>query len=226
MKINILYLFATIIMFSSCAVQNNTTRAVAYKKLYDEKSLSILALPPINKSVKVEAKEIFYSSLVAPLAERGYYVLPPLLSMAILKEESAYDSEMFLNNSMTKVGQLFGADAVLFTIIHDWSKTTITSQIRVEIEYILKSTATDEILFQRKGKITLTKQTSSGSGLGALVQMVANMVETALTNEVVAGRQCNYYTLSDLPAGKYHPQYEKDGTFVSGAKEFDIQLYY
>lgn len=222
MKTKILAIIVVAIAFCSCGVQN-PARSVVYKQLYEEQNHSILTLPPINKSTKVEAKEIFFSSLVAPLAERGYYVTPPLLSMEILKEESAYDAELFLNSSMKRVGELFGVDAVLFTIIHDWSKTTIASQIRVDIEYILKSTKTDEVLFQRKGKITLTKQ-SGGFGGAALVQLVANMVSTALTNEIVAGRKCNYYTLSDLPAGKYNPLFMKDGAVVSGDKEFDIKL--
>lgn len=224
MKTKILAVLAATIALSSCGVQNST-RSVAYKQLYEEQNHSILALPPINKSTKVEAKEIFYSSLVAPLAERGYYVTPPLLSMEILKEESAYDAELFLDSSMKRVGELFGVDAVLFTIIHDWSKTTIASQIRVDIEYVLKSTKTDEVLFQRKGKITLTKQ-SGGSGIAALVQLAANMIATALTNEIIAGRQCNYYTLADLPAGKYNPHFKKDGAIISGDKEFDIKLAY
>ena len=225
MKSKIFLFIITAIILNSCGVQR-ATRSVAYKQLYEEKNHSILILPPINRSTKVEAKEIFYSSLVSPLAERGYYVMPPLLSMAILKEESAYDAEMFLNNSMKNVGTLFGTDAVLFTIIHDWSKTTIASQIRVNIEYILKSTKTDEIIFQRKGNITLTRKSSGSGGLSALIELAANMAATALTNEIVAGRQCNYYTLSDLPAGKYHPQFQQDGEIISGEKEFNVVLTY
>ena len=74
----------------------------AYSALYHEKPLSVLVLPPINRSVKVEAKEAFYSSLSAPIAQMGYYTLPPLLAMDILKEESAYDSELFFGQSTKK----------------------------------------------------------------------------------------------------------------------------
>ena len=59
--------------------------------------------------------------------------------MEILKEESAYDAEMFEESSMQPVGRLFGVDAVLFTTIHEWTKTTIAAQVQVTVEYTLRS---------------------------------------------------------------------------------------
>jgi len=46
-------------------------------------------MPPINKSTNVEAKEYFHSTMNIPIANAGYYVIPPFLSMEILKKESA-----------------------------------------------------------------------------------------------------------------------------------------
>lgn len=215
---NIILLIALGLIMTSCAPTSTMPiKSVAYKTLYEEKPLSILVLPPINKSTKVDAKELFYSSLIIPLTQKGYYVIPPLLGMEILKEESAYDSEMFVNSSMKNVGELFGADAVLFTTIHEWTKTTILSQIQVKIEYVLKSTKTDEILFNRVGNVTLSLSTNSGS---LLVDLVAGVVSTALTKEIVAGRKCNVYTIDDIPAGKYCPNFGIDGEIKSKPKEF------
>lgn len=216
----LLLLVAAAAILASC---NNkiTTKKETYGKLYSEKPLTIMVLPPINKSTKVEAKELFYSSLTVPITLKGYYVLPPLLTMEIMKEESVYDTELLLNNSMKKVGEAFGADAVLFTIIHDWRKTALISQINVSIEYILKSTKTDEILFSRKGNITLNTSVNTGNALGNLV---GSMLATALTREITVGRSCNIYTLSDLPAGKYEANFEKDGDLPSGKSEFQVTL--
>lgn len=214
----------TLLLFGSiltgCGVKS-PLKSVAYKSLYNEKPLSVIVLPPINRSTKVEAKELFYSSLAAPLTLKGYYVMPPLLTMDILKEESAYDSEMFLEQSMKKMGEVFGADAVLFTIIHDWRKTTIASQVSVKIEYILKSTKTDEILFNRIGDIKLSTSMNSGN---IFADLVGSMVATALTKEIIVGRKCNYYTFQDLPAGKYDPLFNKDGSTASLPKEFNVKL--
>ncbi|HZK95314.1 MAG TPA: GNA1162 family protein [Prolixibacteraceae bacterium] len=213
----IIYFAALAILFASCSTSKLQTKSVAYKTLYEEKPLSILALPPINKSTKVEAKELFYSSLAVPFTLNGYYVMPPLLSMEILKEESAYDAEMFINGSMKKVGELFGVDAVLFTTIHEWTKTSIASQINVKIEYMLKSTKTDEILFDRIGDVTLSVSVNTGSIIG---NVVGSMIATSLTKEIVVGRNCNIYTISDIPAGKYSPLFGLDGDKKAQPKEF------
>jgi hypothetical protein len=207
-------------MVAGCATTMPPKQEV-YGSLYEEKPLSILVMPPVNRSTKVEAKELFYSSLIVPLTLRGYYVMPPLLAMEILKEESAYDSEMFVNSSMKNVGSLFGVDAVLFTTIHDWRKTTIASQVTVEIEYTLKSAKTDEVLFSRTGDITLSMSGNSGN---LLADALSGMIMTALTKEITVGRRCNIYSLGDIPAGKYHPMFMQDKASPSQPKKFSIVL--
>ncbi|MDR2927934.1 MAG: DUF799 domain-containing protein [Cytophagaceae bacterium] len=208
------------VVLSSC-VGTKTTKMQQYSHIYEEKPVSILLMPPINRSTEVEAKEIFYSSLIVPLSQKGYYVMPPLLAMEILKEESAYDAEMFINNSMKQVGSLFGVDAVLFTTIHEWSKTTVLSQIRVTVEYTLKSTKTDEILFNRKGNIVYSPNAQTGSALGNLL---SNIITTAFTKEIEMGRKCNIFTVGDMPAGKYSPSFNMDGEETAGRAEFSVKL--
>ena len=213
-------IFLLVLIMTSCATTTQTkimTKAVTYKQLYEEKPLSILILPPINKSTKVEAKELFYSSLAIPFTLKGYYVIPPLLGMEILKEESAYDAEMFVNNSMKNVGGLFGVDAVLFTTIHEWTKITIVSQIQVKIEYVLKSTKTDEVLFHRIGDVTLSLSTNSGN---VWADLLTSVITTAFTKEIIVGRSCNDYILEDIPAGKYNTDFGNDGETISQPKEF------
>ncbi|WP_262504982.1 DUF799 domain-containing protein [Saccharicrinis fermentans] len=194
--------------------------------MYDQKPLAVLLMPPINKSTNVEAKEYFHSTLNVPLANAGYYVIPPFLSMEILKKESAYDSELFLNGSLNKFGEVFGADVALFTIINKWDKSALASKIYVEVEYILKSISTNEIIYQRKGNITYdTSIASSGGGLaGALVSMAASAINTAATNYMVVARAANSYTFKDIPSGKYSPDYGTDGDLPAGLKDFSVRL--
>lgn len=213
----ILYFALFVAILAGCTPTKLATKSDTYKTMYVEKPLSILALPPINNSTKVEAKELFYSSLSVPFTLNGYYVMPPLLAMEILKEESAYDAEMFINGSMKKVGELFGVDAVLFTTIHEWKKTTVASQINVKIEYLLKSTKTDEILFNRIGDVTLSISLNTGH---PIANLVGSMLVTSLTKEIVVGRNCNMYTISDIPAGKYSPLFEQDGALTAQPKIF------
>lgn len=213
----ILTFVVSTLLFSSCSVPATTLKKDVYKNLYEERPLAILVMPPINKSTKVEAKELFYSSLCVPFAQKGYYVMPPLLTLEILKEESAYDAEMFINNSMKRVGELFGVDAVLFTTIEEWQKTTIANQVRVRIEYMLKSAKTDEILFNRVGDVTLDMSTNSGN---VFADILGGMLATALQKEITVGRKCNFYTIEDIPGGKYSPKHNVDGNEGAGAREF------
>lgn len=87
------------------------------------------------------------------------------------------------------------------------------------IEYVLRSTKTGETLYNREGHITVDTSISSGmGGLGLLVDMVATAINTAATDNVVAGRRCNAFVLSDLPAGKYSPYFGKDMDNPAGKK--------
>lgn len=45
--------------------------------------------------------------------------------------------------------------------------------------------------------------------------MAASMINTALTDKVIAARRCNNYVLDDIPRGKYSP-FEKDMTTPAG----------
>lgn len=221
MKQKILIAFVVMITLASCSTKSNITKLQQYPLMYEEKPLAILVMPPINRSTKVDAKELLYSSLVVPLSQKGYYVLPPLLTMEILKEESAYDSELFVNNSMKQVGDLFGVDAVLFTTIHEWEKITMAFTVRVVVEYTLKSTHSDKILFSRKGNITYNPNADTGN---AFADLVSNMLSTALTKEIELGRKCNTYTISDMPAGRYSSSWNADQEIGAGNAEFSISL--
>ncbi len=216
-------LFLATIVLTSCGT-TALKKSVAYKGMYDEKPTTILLMPPINKSTNVEAKEYFHSTLFIPLANRGYYVIPPFLSMEILKRESAYDSELFLNNSLSKFGEVFGADVVLFTIIHKWNKSFGT--VKVEVEYIMKSTKSNEVLYTRRGTINYnTSVSSSGGGaVGAFASLTLTAVNTVGTKYVDIARICNSYTFNDLPIGKYSPINTLEPDELAGKKVFVVNL--
>ena len=133
---HILYIICLLAVLSSCS--KKVTRAEIYPKMYEEKPTTILVMPPINNSNNADAKEYFYSSLAQPLNEKGFYVISPFMAMDILKQESAYDSEMFINGSLESFQKFFNVDAVLFTTINKWEKKTGLSSINVSIVYTLK----------------------------------------------------------------------------------------
>ncbi len=219
----ILFLLVIVaLVVSSCTTTKTPLRSEAYKGIYAEKPITILLMPPINKSTNVEAKEYFHSTLNIPLNNAGYYVIPQILSMEVLKKESAYDAENFLNSPVNKFGEIFGADLVLFTIINKWDKSGLAAKVYVGVEYIFKSTKTNEIVYTRKG--TVTYDASINTGMGGLANLAASAINTAVTNYVDVARACNAYTFKDIPAGKYSPLFGTDGALPSGKSDFKVTL--
>ena len=210
------------IILTSCNPSKTITKQDAYPHIYSERPLAIAIMPPINRTNNVDAKEFLYVTLSQPLSERGYYVLPPFLCMELYKNESAYDMEHFIDNPVGQFGQILGADAVLFTTITKWEKAALASNVYVEIEYLLKSTHTNEIVFERKGQITYDASINSGSGglFGALVDLAASAINTAATDHIKVARVCNLFTLSDIPAATYSPTFNKDQSLPAGQKDF------
>ncbi len=188
-----------------------------YPAMYEERPLSIAIMPPINQTTHAEAKDFFYTTLYMPLCEKGYYVFSPYLTMEMFQQESAYDAELFLEQDLTMFENVLGADAAMFTIIKDWRRNNIGGSLKVDVEYILRSTKTGKTLYQREGVITVDTSISGGTGgFGALAGLIATAVNTATTDKVVAGRKCNAYVLSDLPAGRYSERHGVDKSEPAG----------
>ena len=192
--------------------------------MYEEDPLIMLIMPPINNSTAVDAKDYFYTTMTVPIAEAGYYVLPPAMTMATLQRESAYDSERFIDGDLSKFGQLFGADVAVFTIINSWNKSIIGSTITIELEYIFKSTKTNEVLFHRQAKIKCDTSTGmKGNGLlGTLLVATADAVRTAASDYVSVAVMCNETALSDIPYGKYHPAHKSDKEEAAMSKKISM----
>ena len=197
-------------MVTSCGTMSTVTRGVQYAKMYEEKPITLLVMLPINNSTNVEAKELLYTSISRPLVEAGYYVISPHLAMEILKAESAYDSEMFFDASLTAFQNYFGADAVVFSVIDTWTKKGMG--IETKIRYVIKSAHTNEILFDRSCDLYLDLSIDTGADglLGALVDLAASTINTAATDHIKAARKANYFILRDIPRGKYSPEYMLD----------------
>lgn len=209
----------TVILVSSCGMLSTVTRGSQYAKMYEEKPVTLLVMPPINNSTNVEAKELLYTSISRPLVEAGYYVISPLLAMDVLKAESAYDAEMFFNASLTMFNNYFGADAVVFSIIDSWAKKGMG--IQTKIRYVIKSTYTGETLFDRSCDLylDLSVDSASESLLGSLIDLAASAINTAATDHIVAARKANYYILRDIPRGKYSPEYMLDMDYIAEEKD-------
>lgn len=207
------------VVVSSCGLTNQLTRESQYTAMYEDMPATILVMPPINNTSNVEAKDLLYTSISRPLAEAGYYVISPLLAMDVLKAESAYDAELFIDRPLTMFRDYFGADAVVFSQIDEWTKRGFG--IDTKIRYIIKSATSGEVLFDRSCDLYLNLQQNSGgtSALSQLVDLAVSAVATALTDHIVAARKANYYIFRDIPRGKYSPDYLQDKDVIAEKKD-------
>lgn len=220
-----IYFILACCIVTSCGVTNTTTRVTQYGKMYDEKPLTLLVMPPINNSSNAEAKDLLYTSISRPLVEAGYYVISPLLAMDILKAESAYDAENFFDAPLDVFNNFFGADAVVFSVIDTWTKKGMG--IETKIRYVIKSAHTNEILFDRSCDLYLDLSVNSGYSyglLGALVDLAASAIVTAATDHIVAARRANYYIMQDIPRGKYSPDHMIDMEYPADVKDITARV--
>ncbi len=221
-------LIVGVVMFlqTSCSVSTgvNATRGEAYAKMYEEKPVSILVMPPINNTSNVDAKDLLYTSISRNLAEAGYYVISPMMAMDVFKNESAYDAEYFISSSLNKFKEYFGVDAVIFAIIDKWAKEGF--QVHTVINYVIKSTTTNEILFERSCDMTLNLMKNSGTnGLaGLLADVIVSAIDVATTEHIEAARIANMYVFDDLPYGKYSPLYLQDKERISKNQHVKISV--
>ncbi len=227
------FLIIGIVMLTqtSCTVSisSNLTKGEAYAKMYEENPVSILVMPPINNTSNVEAKDLLYTSISQHIAEAGYYVVSPIMAMDVFKNESAYDAEYFIHSSLNKFKEYFGADAVVFAVIDKWAKEGF--QIHTVVSYIVKSTTTNEILFERSCDMTLDLMKNSGYGndlagalVGVLADVIVSAVDVATTDHIEAARIANMHVFSDMPFGKYSPLYLQDKDLMSKDKHLLLML--
>ena len=211
-------------LLASCGIGSSYTRGSQYAKMYEEKPITLLVMPPINNSTNVEAKDLLYTSISRPLVEAGYYVISPLVAMDVMKAESAYDSELFFDAPLNVFNNYFGADAVVFSVIDSWNKKGLG--IQTKLRYVIKSAYTNEVLFDRSCDLYLDLSINSNSGtlLGILVDLAASAINTAATDHIIAARQANYFIMNDIPRGKYSPDHMIDKDYSAGSKNITASV--
>jgi hypothetical protein len=188
-----------------------------YSNFFDHQPRSILVVPPANKTTAVDAPAVFLTTLSAAFAERGYYVFPVFLVQDILNDLGATDEGAIAAIPPEKFKEVFGTDSILYVTITDWTTTyvVLSSNITVGAEYRLVDAGTGAVLWTGSQKVI---QSSGGGGGGGLAGLIVAAVQAAVTATTVQYRpiaiQANNMAASrsgyGLPAGPYHPEFQKD----------------
>src|SRR5262245_890744 len=178
---------------------------------------SILVVPAINKSVDVNAPDYFLATISEPLAERGYYVFPVNMVRSVLADDGLNDANLVHSGDPRRLGELFGADAIMYISIEKWDAkyVVLSTTVTVELSYTLKSSHTGAELWHNHEVMTYQPQASSG---GSIAGLIADALSAAITkaapNYVPLAQQANVRAIdtkgTGLPAGPHDALYLKD----------------
>jgi hypothetical protein len=177
---------------------------------------SILIVPAVNQSVYVNAPDYYLSTITRPLADRGYYVFPVHTVKRVMEEDGLSDADLVQQNDPKRLGQLFGADAILYVKIERWDSQylVISTTTTVKLDYRLVDARTGQELWKHNLRMEYTPQSASGGIAGLVAQAIVSALEKADPNYMPLARQLNAFAASaphqGLPAGPHDPSYGKD----------------
>lgn len=206
-----LLVLLTLVAVPGCAARKH------YGAYYAHEPRSILVVPPLNETTALEAQGVYMTTVSRPLAERGFYVFPAFLTEALLRDLGLPEAGLVHQLPLERFHELFGADAVLFVTIQDWSNKYILVQAStvVKVSFTLKDTRTGTLLWESEQSAVR----SSGDGGGSLLGMLIAAAITYAVNEITEAdyrplaQQANVQAFNGgtgLPAGPYHPDFGKD----------------
>ena len=178
---------------------------------------SILVLPPLNETTNVGAPYVFLSTVSRPVGEAGYYTFPVAVVDALMKENGLPTPGEMHQVPLAKLGEVFGADAVLYVAIEQWGQKyqVIDSVTVVKARAKLVDVGTGLTLWN--GVIHVQESSSAGQTdiIGMLVAALIDQVIDSATDRThavsrMATQQAVFDRSTGLLLGPRHPDYEGD----------------
>ncbi|WOE31377.1 MULTISPECIES: DUF799 domain-containing protein [unclassified Acinetobacter] len=208
-SIGLLLAICSVLM--GCMVNPQPSRDLSVYQSHMPKS--ILVLPPINESPDPRATYGYWSSVMVPLAEAGYYVFPMSIVDVMFKENGI--SNGFDAQSITpqKLQKIFGADAALYIKVKQYgSKYQVVQTVAsVAVEAKLVDLKTGQLLWQGQQQLT----ESSAENNSGLIAMLVGAVIEQISNDV----QDKGYLLSQaLSQQLYTPQLNRQQGLLYGPR--------
>jgi hypothetical protein len=202
----------TVLVLAGCV--NAPAPKGNYSQFRTEDPHSILVVPVTNRSVDVNAPDYFLSTITPPLAERGYYVFPVNMVKSVMADDGLSDANLVHAGDPHRLGELFGADAVMYISIERWDAqyVLLSTSVTVSLNYALKSTHTGNVLWTNHQTVVYTPQNNGSQSS----EFVPEAAETYRANfpDVPLGVQANQQAINlkgtGLPAGPYNAQFGKD----------------
>jgi len=200
-NLKLLVLGAGTLVLASCAPQIRTTSD--FDRL---KPKTVLVLPPENMTSNTEVLQKSYPFVFSEMAQRGYYVISPELTLQLFRANKLNDPGQINNLPTAKFNEVFGVDAVLKTKVTDWSSkyVVVSASVNVGFDMTLVDAKSGTVLWSYTRVLSQTPNNGNNNSiLGALV----NAALTAATTpyEPIASDNARFM-LSTIPQGPYHAQ--------------------
>ncbi len=205
-----LVLFAAVAGFALSACQPANVPPKDYTAFNKAKLRSILVVPVVNKSAAVNAPDGLLVTLPVPIAERGFYVSPTHLVRRTMEDDGLGDADLVHRSDPTKLAKIFGADAVLYAVIEEWTSryVVLSTSTTVMIAYTLKSGKTGETLWSSTQRRTYTVGPQGGGVGGLIADAISAAIERAAPNYMPLARSASNQAImvdgQGMPLGPYY----------------------
>lgn len=208
------------ITFTGCAVTQAPNKDITAYKAHMPKS--ILVLPPVNDSPDVKATYSYWPTVIAPVAEAGYYVFPISVVDNMFKENGVTNGSDAQSIAPQKLKEIFGADAALYIRIKEYGSKyqVIQSVATVSADAKLVDLKTGDVIWTGEKKLSQSSSDGNSGLLGAVVgalveQISSNFNDRAYPIASMVNAQLftptPYSPGTGLLYGPRSPQYQHDG---------------
>lgn len=200
------------LLLTGCAAP----QAYDYAAFRQAKPRSILVLPPVNESVDIKATYSLLSHSSRPLAEAGYYVLPVAVVDETFRQNGLTQANDMHAVDLTKLHEIFGADAVLYLTIKRYGSTyyVLGSATVVEAQARLVDARSGALLWDGKATASSEEGKSNNNGLvGMLITAVVQQIISSATDQsheiagIASQRLLSVRAGNGILPGPRHPAY-------------------
>jgi len=155
-----------------------------HSALINNRPDAILVLPPLNSSVEVDASAAILAASTAPLAERGYYVVPITNMMETFQQNGLFTAADIHTVSPVKLREIFGADAALYMEIEKYGSRyiVIDSVVEVGVAAKLLDLRSGATLWENRVSVDHRSRGSNQGLLGALISAVINQIGNTVSD--------------------------------------------
>jgi hypothetical protein len=193
-----------LVLLTACATPPATYDYTAYREC---KPRSIVVLPPLNNSPDIQATYGFLTTVTKPLAEAGYYVFPVALVDQTFKENGMVNPGEMHQAPLSKIREVFGADAALYITITKYGSSyqVVNSEVAAAANAKLVDTRTGKLLWEGSAAASNAEgRNNSGDLIGLLVAAVVNQVVAHISGDKLSrsvARTASYRLLTVRPDG-------------------------